>query len=116
MFFKVFIHRSTLIKAIVVSFWVGLILNLVNQFDTIVALDWQNISLGKVFITFFVPYLVSSYSIVSTKLSFHIGDVAVVDAHMECQHCHQNEVDIKEGEIVPVCTACLEHTDWKPKK
>jgi hypothetical protein len=95
---------------------VGLILNLVNQFDAIVSLDLQNISLSKGFITFLVPYLVSSYSIVSTKLSFLIGDVAVVDAHLECQHCHQNDIEIKEKDDIPVCPECLEHTDWKIKK
>ncbi|NOX45454.1 MAG: zinc ribbon-containing protein [Chlorobi bacterium] len=116
MFFKAFIHRTTLFKAIVISFLVGLILNLVNQFDAIVSMDFQSISLSKVFITFLVPYLVSSYSIVSTKLSFLIGDVAVVDAHLECRHCHKNEINVKEKEIIPVCPKCLEHTDWGVKK
>ncbi len=113
MFFKVFIHRTTLIRSILISFLVGLTLNLVNQFDAIVSMDLQDISLSKGFVTFFVPFLVSSYSIVSTKLSFLIGDVAVVDAHLECQHCHQNKIDIKEDDVIPVCPECLEHTDWK---
>jgi hypothetical protein len=84
----------------------------VNQFDAIVSMDLQKVSLSKGFITFLVPYLVSSYSIVSTKLSFLIGDVAVVDAHLECQHCHQNVIEIKEKDVIPVCTECLEYTDW----
>lgn len=65
------IFDKTIIKdALLISIFVETLLNAVNQGD-ILLFDFENVSTVKLILTYFVPYFVSSYSSVKTKLSFN---------------------------------------------
>ncbi|MCZ6692986.1 MAG: hypothetical protein O6939_03680, partial [Bacteroidetes bacterium] len=67
--FQVFIHlsisRSSLANASKISLIVGLLLNLINQGDQL--LENAQIDYLKFFLTFLVPFLVSTYASTTTK-------------------------------------------------
>lgn len=51
-----------------VSFFVGLILNIINQSTELFNYEFDRINYLKTFLTFLVPFFVSIYSSTSTKL------------------------------------------------
>lgn len=59
---KIAFHRSTVNKAITISLTVGTVLNLINQGDFIFQMQWEKISVFKVFLTYLTPFCVSTYS------------------------------------------------------
>lgn len=65
------IEKSIVKDALLVSLFVGIILNIVNQGDILLSLEFSKISISKLILTFIVPYLVSTYSSVKTKLSLN---------------------------------------------
>ncbi|MCF6242504.1 MAG: nitrate/nitrite transporter NrtS [Bacteroidales bacterium] len=65
------INKSIIKDALLVSLVVGSILNIVNQGDLLFRLEFSKISIPKLILTFIVPYLVSTYASVKTKLSFN---------------------------------------------
>jgi len=65
--------KIIVIDAIKISIIVGTLLNIVNQGD-VLFFDFENISTAKLILTYFVPYFVSTYSSVKTKLSFNIEE------------------------------------------
>ena len=78
MSFKIIINTilksSTIKDAVIVGIVVGTILNIVNQGDLLFTLDFNNISFLKLILTYFVPYLVSTYSSVKTRLSLNLEE------------------------------------------
>ena len=54
-----------------VAMVVGILLNLINQWEAITALDAGSIQWMKLLMTFCVPYLVSTYASVVTFLRKH---------------------------------------------
>lgn len=63
------IVRSSLKVAVVV----GMILNLINQGEKLITFDFLHLNLLKFFITFSVPYLVSTYASVKVKLEAEVS-------------------------------------------
>ncbi len=61
-FTKLAFHRSTINKAIMISLSVGTMLNLINQGDYILQMQWEKISVFKAFLTYLTPFCVSTYS------------------------------------------------------
>jgi hypothetical protein len=61
-FTKLAFHRSTVSKAITISLTVGTVLNLINQGDYILQMQWEKISAFKVLLTYLTPFCVSTYS------------------------------------------------------
>ncbi|MCP4122937.1 MAG: hypothetical protein GY751_14395 [Bacteroidetes bacterium] len=51
-----------------VALVVGILLNLINQWEAIISLNLNSINWLKLFMTFCVPYLVSTYASVVTYL------------------------------------------------
>ena len=72
--FAAIIKKSTVKDAFGVSFIVGIILNVVNQGDVLFSLEFGNLSILKLILTFIVPYLVSTYSSVRTRLSLNLEE------------------------------------------
>ena len=66
--FKIALEKEILWSSIKVAFIVGLILNLINQGDKLVLLNFKELALGKLLLTFIVPYLVSTYASVRVKM------------------------------------------------
>ena len=118
--FRVFIHlaisQSSLANAIKISLIVGLILNLINQGDRLFDLEYAQIDYLKFFLTFLVPFLVSTYASTTTKLQFFVDDLAFVGAQLICKHCKMKTIDLNKGEIIPPCDHCHENTRWKAKE
>lgn len=65
---KIAFEKEIVISSIKVAIIVGLILNLINQGENLVTLNFKHLNLLKFFITFSVPYLVSTYASVKVKL------------------------------------------------
>lgn len=61
-------EKEIVTSSIKVALVVGLILNLINQGENLITLDFKHLNLLKFFITFTVPYLVSTYASVKVKL------------------------------------------------
>lgn len=55
-------RRDTVIRAVKVAGLVGPILTAINQYDVLLSLDFSPRLLGKILLTFLVPYSVSSFS------------------------------------------------------
>ncbi len=72
--FATIIKKSTVKDALGVSFIVGIILNVVNQGDVLFRLEFEKLSILKLILTFIVPYLVSTYSSVRTRLSLNLEE------------------------------------------
>ena len=65
---KTAIEKNIVKDALFVSLVVGSILNIINQGDLLFNLEFSKISVSKLILTFIVPYLVSTYASVKTKL------------------------------------------------
>lgn len=61
-------------RAIFIAVIVGLILNLINQGDVLLHLNFSQIDFTKFGLTFFVPYFVSTYSSVLSNKDFQTGE------------------------------------------
>lgn len=59
--------QKVLVRAIKTSLVVGTLLNLINQGDLLLALDFELINWAKILLTYTVPFIVSGYSIARTN-------------------------------------------------
>jgi len=66
--FKIAFERSTVISSLQVGLVVGIILNLINQWEAISNMDYHLLSPYKIALTFMVPYLVSTYATIKAKV------------------------------------------------
>ena len=107
---NVVFERKTLIRAIFVALIVGVILNLINQGDNLIHLQFNSINYTKLLLTFFVPYSVSTYSSVMSKVKFEVGEISFIDTYLEC-NCGKT-IFIKKGEIIPECKNCKSQTKY----
>jgi len=60
-------NRKKFIIHLRTAFFVGIILNLINQGDSFVHLNFNSLNFFKVVLTFFVPFSVSVYSAAKTN-------------------------------------------------
>ena len=68
-FLTVALHKDIVVSSLKVALFVGTILNLINQGDQLLSLDTQHLDWFKLALTYSVPYLVSTYASVRTKLN-----------------------------------------------
>ena len=54
--------KEIVITSLKVALVVGILLNLINQWEAIITLDVNKINWAKLLLTFCVPYLVSTYA------------------------------------------------------
>lgn len=108
-------EKRTLMQAIRVAIFVGIILNLINQGDNLLLLNFSDINLFKLVLTFFVPYFVSTYSSVLTKINLKPGQTALISGKFSCRVCNDCEKEIKAGQAIPECDNCGEDAKWKAK-
>ncbi len=76
--------KETVVSSLKISLFVGTLLNLINQTDAIIGLDFNKLSIINVLLTYIIPYIVASYSYIKAKLAFKIGDTTLIDAHLDC--------------------------------
>ena len=113
-FCEIMLSSSVVKRALKVSLIVGSVLNLINQEDTLISLELANLNLTKFFLTYIVPYSVTTYTAVSLKLEFIIGSKASVDADIQCKGCGAT-IHIQKDELIPECPKCGIKTRWKLK-
>ena len=65
---KIASEKEIVLSSIKVAIVVGFILNFINQGEKLIALDFKHLNLLKFFVTFSVPYMVSTYASVKVKL------------------------------------------------
>lgn len=110
---KLIIHIATrkdiFIKAIHIAIVVGTILNIINQYDGI--FYDESINFLKFFLTYLVPFFVSTYTAVSMKMKFIPGTISSVDLDLKCEPCN-DIIHIHEGDTIPICDVCKEKTHW----
>lgn len=97
--------KMTVNKAFKVALIVGVILNLINQGDNFISLNFNEINWSKFILTFFVPYGVSSYSAAMANISFTVGDNVAQDSIMKCTKCG-NKVNYNSGSLIKECNKC----------
>ena len=61
-FIQHWFRRETVVRALKVAGVVGPILTVINQYDLLLDLEFSSRLFGKILLTFFVPYSVSSFS------------------------------------------------------
>jgi hypothetical protein len=84
-FFTIAKERNVVKRALRVASIVGIILNLINQWEALINLDYTHINILKFLLTFTVPYLVSTYSSVMSKLTFQVGEISSINAILKCK-------------------------------
>jgi hypothetical protein len=67
-FFQVACRQEIVLSSVRVTAVVGILLNLINQWDAVAAMDPALIHWPRMLLTFCVPYLVSTYASVVTVL------------------------------------------------
>lgn len=102
-------------RALRVALIVGVILNLINQGESIFS-GFKEFHLTQFLLTFLVPYMVSTYSSVLSKFNFVSGEVAGFDAHISCKGCGEASVKVQKGDVVPYCPGCEVKTKWNLKQ
>lgn len=113
-FIRIASQKKALNTAVIMAVLVGLILNLINQGQAILALNFAQINYPKFFLTFLVPFSVSLYSSTTTKLKFYTGELAFVEAELMCKKCRNFTQNVQPGEKVKTCPECERPTAWKP--
>jgi hypothetical protein len=114
--FKVYCAVATSIpivrRSLNISLIIGTTLNLINQGDIIVALNFMDVHLGKILLTYSVPFLVTTYTATALKLEFQIGTKASVEADLVCHKC-KAQIHVKENELIPEDPICGIKTKWR---
>ena len=105
---------SVVNRALKVSFIVGTLLNIINQGEVIISLNLENLHIVKFILTYFVPYIVTTYTATAMKIEFQIGTKATVTADLKCRGCGA-EIHVEKGELIPECPTCGIYTKWRLK-
>jgi hypothetical protein len=111
-YFTILSDKELIIKSLKIALIVGTLLNIINQSEILIALDFANIDYLKSLLTYMVPFMVSSYTAVSMKMKFKIGDTTHVNTTLTCKGCNK-VIQVHKDEIVPVCSKCKEKTKWR---
>lgn len=104
--------KELIIRALKIAFVVGIILNVINQGDYLLSMQFDNVNLIKALLTFTVPFCVSMYTAVTMKLKFHVGEKAIENVTLRCKVCNSCKT-LKKEEIIPFCEVCKDKTLWK---
>lgn len=67
-------NRINLFKHLKTAIFVGVILNVINQANAVVNLEFDKLNYFKLVLTFFVPFAVSVYSAATTKNLYNGND------------------------------------------
>lgn len=65
---KIALEKDIVISSLKVAFFVGSILNIINQGDVLFKMQFDNVNWYKLILTLAVPYLVSTYASVRMRL------------------------------------------------
>ena len=111
---EIAVSKPIVTRAFKVSLFVGTTLNLINQGDVLVHLEFAQLHLLKILLTYSVPYIVTTYTATALKIEFQIGTKAIIEADLVCKK-HRTQIHVKKGELIPECPKCGIHTEWRLK-
>ena len=111
---EIAVSKSIVLRAMKVSLIVGSALNLINQGDLLMSLDIQELHLVKFFLTYLIPYSVTTYTATAMKIEFQIGTKAVIKADLECKDCGA-QIHVDKNQLIPECPSCGIKTQWRLK-
>lgn len=115
-YFYLATEKSTLSRALRVAILVGIILNLINNPAVITSFSFVDVHVGRVILTFVVPFLVSTYSSVLTGGSMKPGKTSRIDALLKCNSCKTTSFSVNVGQTIDECPTCKKNTRWRLKK
>lgn len=113
-FAKVACTKKVVTKAVSISLVVGSLLNLINQGEHLISLNFDQLNIAKLLFTYLVPYAVTTYTAVSLHLEFNIGQKAIMEADLECKVC-RHRAHVNEQTLIPECPKCGLQTRWRVK-
>lgn len=61
-FIKIAFQKSIIISSIKICIIVGTILNLINQGNVMISMNWEKLSIFRMMLTYSVPFCVATYS------------------------------------------------------
>ena len=67
------IERSIFLRALKISLLVGVILNIINNPSMVTSLSFEDVHPGRVILTFIVPFGVSAYSSILSKITLDVA-------------------------------------------
>jgi len=108
-------QKRTIIRSLRVALLVGIVLNLINTPELFI-LSTTDLKIGKILLTFLVPFLVSTYSSVLSNKTIKPGTISNLDALLKCNSCKKTNFHIHIGQEVEECPQCKEKTNWNPLK
>lgn len=114
LFMELATERETLKRAISVALLVGIILNLINQPEIFFSFSFHEINIIQIFLTFIVPFAVSTYSSVLSNYTVKPGKVSKLDAILKCKSCKKTDFHVHIGQPIEECPECKEKTRWNP--
>lgn len=109
---KTFCDAHTIIQAIKIALVVGAILNIINQGDFILHMNFEHINFFKMGLTFLVPFCVSTYTAVTMNMKQKIGNKAIISTNLTCKRC-KTILHVKQDSIIPECPKCGLLGQWK---
>lgn len=65
-------ERSTVLRALKISLLVGFLLNIINNPSMFTSLSFEDVHPGRVILTFIVPFGVSAYSSILSKITLDV--------------------------------------------
>lgn len=116
LFFSIAFSREVVRRGIVIACIVGMILNLINQGELLVAFQFSKVNWLKFGVTFMVPFCVSVYSAAQIKMSLIPGNRAQQDLELECIHCNEYSAEVLKDALIPDCPHCRKMTQWKRRQ
>jgi len=105
--------QDVYIKSFKVALVVGSFLNMINQGNFILSLDFDSINYFKLILTYIVPFIVSSYTAISIQMKFNIGTKALVCTDVTCTSCNKISILLQQNQQIPLCENCGINTNWK---
>lgn len=106
--------KAVVQRAFKVALIVGTTLNLINQGHVLVPINIEELSLVKFFLTYLVPYSVTTYTATAMKIEFQIGTKAIIEADLSCKGCGK-EIHVEKNQLIPECPTCQLKTQWRLK-
>lgn len=111
-FFSLAIQRKSLLGSLKVSFVVGTLLNLINQWNNLFPLQSDQLDPAKIMLTYIVPFCVSAYAGARARMGFMPGTRLLQPTELFCKSCGEEKFHGEKGVIIPECSHCLDNTNW----
>jgi len=112
---RTFCDSQTITQSIKISIVVGTILNIINQGDFIFNMMFDSINYFKLFLTYLVPFCVSTYTAITINMQLKIGDKAILSTNLTCKRC-KSSLHVEQNEIIPECPKCGLKGKWRATK